>query len=80
MSRKAPEDSQRPCPAPPATRPWAMNPVQSRGGLVFKAHGLVYHAALGSRAIKEKKLRTGGAQVEACWADSMAGLGIRGGV
>ena len=26
-----------------------------REGLVFKAHGLVYHSTLGSRVIKEKK-------------------------
>ena len=26
-----------------------------RGGLVFKAHGLLYHSTLGSRAIKKKK-------------------------
>ena len=26
-----------------------------RGGLVFKAHRLVYHSTLGSRVIKKKK-------------------------
>jgi len=26
-----------------------------RGGLVFKAHGLLYHSTLGSRVIKKKK-------------------------
>ena len=32
-----------------------------RGGLVFKAHRLVYHSTLGSRVIKKKKRRvTGG--------------------
>ena len=29
-----------------------------RGGLVFKAHRLVYHSTLGWRVIKKKKLRT----------------------
>ena len=29
---------------------------QSRGGLVFKAHRLLYHSTLGSRAIKKKKV------------------------
>ena len=58
-----------------------VTPVKkSRGGLVFKAHGLFYHAALGSRVIKKKTLRTGGAQVEECLADSTAGSGIMGGV
>jgi len=28
-----------------------------RGGLVFKAHRLVYHSTLGWRVIKKKKLR-----------------------
>ena len=29
-----------------------------RGGLVFKAHRLLYHSTLGSRVIKKKKRRT----------------------
>ena len=41
---------------------WAMeqllcrNGKQFRGGLVFKAHGLVYHSTLGSEVIKKKKV------------------------
>jgi len=33
-----------------------------RGGLVFKAHRLVYHPTLGSRVIKKKKGRDSGFQ------------------
>ena len=32
-----------------------------RGGLVFKAHKLVYHSTLGSRVIKKKKKVLGNA-------------------
>ena len=31
------------------------NVEQIRGGLVFKAHGLLYHSTLGSRVIKKAK-------------------------
>ena len=31
------------------------NVQRFRGGLVFKAHRLVYHSTLGSRVIKRKK-------------------------
>ena len=31
------------------------NEKQFRGGLVFKAHGCLYHSTLGSRVIKKKK-------------------------
>ena len=34
---------------------WSRNVERFRGGLVFKAHILVYHSTLGSRAIKKKK-------------------------
>ena len=38
------------------------NVMRCRGGLVFKAHRLVYHSTLGSRVIKKKK-RTGEGEV-----------------
>ena len=31
------------------------NVKRFRGGIVFKAHGLVYHSTLGLRVIKKKK-------------------------
>ena len=34
-------------------------PPRFRGGLVFKAHRLVYHSTLGSRVIKKKKNKYG---------------------
>ena len=35
---------------------WGLRNVQQfRGGLVFKAHRLLYHSTLGLRAIKKKK-------------------------
>jgi len=38
-----------------------MSDSRFRGGLVFKAHRLVYHSTLGSRVIKEtKKIQAGG--------------------
>ena len=36
------------------------NVQQFRGGLVFKAHRLVYHSTLGLRVIKKKKFRVPG--------------------
>ena len=41
-----------------ATRSWCAWGVvlqRFRGGLVFKAHGLVYHSTLGLRVVKKKK-------------------------
>ena len=35
--------------------PLLLLPPRFRGGLVFKAHRLVYHSTLGSRVIKKKK-------------------------
>jgi len=32
-------------------------PVGPLGGLVFKAHGLLYHSTLGLRVIKKKKMK-----------------------
>ena len=37
-----------------------------RGGLVCKAHRLVYHSTLGSRVIKKKKMELG-------WSDDTSG-------
>jgi len=34
------------------------NVQRFRGGLVFKAHRLLYHSTLGSRVIKKKKKRS----------------------
>jgi len=39
----------------PAQRLLGRNVNRFRGGLVFKAHRLVYHSTLGSRVIKKKK-------------------------
>ena len=36
---------------------WVRNVQRFRGGLVFKAHRLVYHSTLGWRVIKKKKMR-----------------------
>jgi len=36
-------------------QPLRRNVKRFRGGLVFKAHRLVYHSTLGSRVIKKKK-------------------------
>ena len=36
-------------------RPLGRNEKRFRGGLVFKAHRLLYHSTLGSRVIKKKK-------------------------
>jgi len=48
-----------------------------RGGLVFKAHRLVYHSTLGSRVIKkkreEKDARHDG-MVQAGWSESCQAL------
>jgi len=35
------------------------NVQRFRGGLVFKAHGLLYHSTLGLRVIKKKKKKVG---------------------
>ena len=43
------------------------NVQQFRGGLVFKAHGLLYHSTLGLRLIKKKR-RVEGAGYSACGA------------
>ena len=40
--------------------------IRFRGGLVFKAHSLVYHSTLGFRVMKKKK------KVGGCFADSSA--------
>jgi len=37
--------------------PLSRNVKRFRGGLVFKAHRLLYHSTLGSRVIKKKKRR-----------------------
>ena len=41
----------------PSARDWYFRNVKRfRGGLVFKAHRLVYHSTLGWRVIKKKKI------------------------
>ena len=45
---------------------------RDRGGLVFKAHRLVYHATLGSRVIKKKKKRPGGRRSRRRWRAASA--------
>ena len=44
---------------------------RSRGGLVFKAHRLLYHSTLGWRVIKKKK----GSEGEGAGADRGVGVG-----
>jgi len=46
-----------------------------RGGLVFKAHRLVYHSTLGWRVIKKRR-RSVGFRVEG-WGFRVWGLGFR---
>ena len=41
--------------SPPCGAPDARNVQRFRGGLVFKAHRLVYHPTLGLRVTKKKK-------------------------
>ena len=42
------------------------NSKRFRGGLVFKAHSLVYHSTLGSRVIKKEERRHGNANQDWC--------------
>ena len=51
-----------------------MGQVRFRGGLVFKAHRLLYHSTLGSRVIKKKKKRREGSGWGRC---RVKGLGFR---
>ena len=47
-----------------------------RGGLVFKAHGLLYHSNLGSRVIKKKRRKAKPAS--ATRPPCTSGFGFRG--
>ena len=47
------------------------NAERLRGGLVFKAHRLLYHSTLGSRVIKKKKKKSGTReQVPGLWVNA----------
>ena len=48
---------------PSSTGPRSRNVKRFRGGLVVKAHRLVYHATLGVRVIKKKKRDPAAAEV-----------------
>jgi len=52
-----------------------------RGGLVFKAHRLLYHSTLGLRVIKKKKRRKGGGETRRVMVKGFrfrfGGLGFR---
>jgi len=55
------------------------NVKRFRGGLVFKAHRLVYHSTLGLRVIQLKKEKIGLPQAPppAAWSYPVSGFGIR---
>ena len=57
--RRSPEASNHPG-GGPSVSPYP--PALFRGGLVFKAHRLVYHSTLGVRVIKKKKKKSRGAR------------------
>ena len=46
-----------------------------RGGLVFKAHRLVYHSTLGSSVIKKKRRTPNPTTAPANWTQLRSGLG-----
>ena len=55
-------------------RSWATS-QRFRGGLVFKAHRLVYHPTLGWRVIKKKKKTTFGDRLRVGWFNGFYGRG-----
>jgi len=55
------------------------NVKRFRGGLVFKAHRLLYHSTLGLREIKKKKKKRDSSALTTSWSGSVSdfGFGVR---